>query len=90
MEVSLSTVCGVISGTLQGSVLGSDLFAVVINLLQRKFKLLAAGFVDNLKFVADIKIYSRETVQEQINRITYWSEWSSYEIVYKEECRVAC
>ena len=50
------------------------MFAIVINSMLQKFKLPAEGFVDDIKLVVDVNIYSCETIQEEINKVADWSD----------------
>jgi methylaspartate ammonia-lyase len=66
----LSTAHDVISGVIQSSVRGPSLYVVVADLLLRRVKLTATGFVFlNFKFVADVACNNQQEVQVEIDKV---------------------
>ena len=71
---SLSAIGDVVSGVIQGSTCGPGLFTPLADTLLRKLKLPNWGFADDLKFVSDITVNSRETTQAEIDVVVLWSD----------------
>ena len=71
---SVSKPTSVVSGVIQGSVVGAGLFTIVLDSLLRQLKLPAPAFADDLKFVADLKRHSTADVQEDLNTVGEWSD----------------
>ena len=64
---SFSIICGVISGTIQGSVLEPILYTVLNNSLLRTIKKHPKiGFADDFKMIADVTVNSKAEVQLEI------------------------
>jgi hypothetical protein len=68
-----STACNVISGVVQGSVLGPVLYVMLTDALLRDIKLPAMAFADDLKIVASSTSYSQQDVQNAIDTIATWA-----------------
>ncbi len=72
---SLSIKCSVISGTIQGSVLGPILYTVLNNSLLRTIKKNPKmGFADDFKMIADVTVNSKAEVQLEIDSIAKWAK----------------
>ena len=70
---SLSCTSDAISGVIQGSILGPVLFIMLTNSLLHLIKLPLGGFADDLKFAADVVIYSQPEVQQEIDKLATWA-----------------
>ena len=70
---SLSDVCEVASGVIQGSVCGSTLYTIVADSLLRRLKLPAWSFADDIKYLADVTVHGRDIVQADVDTIAQWS-----------------
>ena len=63
----------VISGSVQGSVLGPDLFSIVIDSLLRLLKITVFGFADDIKFIIDCITCTTTYVQIELDKVDAWS-----------------
>ena len=67
---SLSIKCDVISGTIQGSVLGPVLYTMLNNSLLRTIKKNSKmSLIDDFKMIADVTVKSKAKVQLEIDSI---------------------
>ena len=71
---SYSAVCEVVSGVIQGSVSGPDLYSLLVDTLLRTISLPRWCFADDIKFLADVTLHSRATVQADIDVVSAWSD----------------
>ena len=75
---SFSSMCDVISGVIQGSACGPVLYTVVADSLLRRLKLPAWAFADDLKLLADVAVYSRDVIQQDVDTINQWSDNAAF------------
>jgi hypothetical protein len=68
----LATMC-VTSGVVQGSVVGPVLYTVLTDNLLRSLHHPAVAFADDIKFVADVAVCSKDLVQADVNKVAFWS-----------------
>ena len=66
---SISASTDVTSGVIQGTSLGPIFYAIFIDGLLRTIRLPSQGYADDFKFIADVNIYTRADVQNEINTI---------------------
>ena len=66
----LSASSNVISGVIQGLSSGPILYAIFIDNLLRKINLPSQGYADDLKYVANISVHSKEIVQNEISTLS--------------------
>ena len=71
---SLSDVCDVLSGVVQGSVLGPIMYVMATNSLLAAIKLPCGAFADDLKFIVDVVKNTRNTAQDNIDIVANWAE----------------
>ena len=72
---SLSIKCDVISGTIQGSVLGPVLYTMLKNSLLRTIKKNSKmSLIDDFKMIADVTVKSKAEVQLEIDSIAKWAK----------------
>ena len=84
---SYSSIVDVISGVVQGTVVGPGLYTVFVDSLFRKIRLPSIGYADDFKFIADVVLYSTADVQHDINTIVQWSD-DNYTPLSIEKCGV--
>ena len=70
---SYSSPTAVTSGLVQGSCLGPILFTILLDTLLRRLRHSSVAFADDLKYVADVAISSRDDVQEDATTVENWS-----------------
>ena len=63
----------VLSGSIQGSVLGPDMFSVVLDSLLMQLNFLSFGFADDIKCLVDLVTYTDAHVQTDLNKVDAWS-----------------
>jgi hypothetical protein len=66
---ALSNVTYIISGVIQGSVLGTKLYVILTYSLLNSVQLPLGGFANDLKFIADVVTYTK---QAEINKVSDW------------------
>ena len=70
----ISDVSPVPSGIIHGFVLGPILFTVVEDSMLRCLRLSSVAFTDDVKFVADVAVRTREDVLIEVDAIVAWSD----------------
>ena len=71
---SISASADVTSGVIQGTSLGPIFYAIFIDGLLRAIRLPSQGYADDFKFIADVNVYTRADVQNEINTIAGWTD----------------
>ena len=69
-----SSVCNVKSSTVQGSILGPDFYIILSNSLLSLLSLRSVIYVNDFKFIVDVRSHIREDVQCEINKVVDWNE----------------
>ena len=69
-----SSVCNVISGTVQGSILSPDFYIILSNSLLSLLSSRSVAHIDDFKFIVDVRSHTREDVQYEIDKVVDWSE----------------
>lgn len=87
---SLSATCDVTSGVIQGSVLGPDLYKILTNSLLQSISIPQGSFADDLKFAADVAVYTRDRVQSEINKVTDWADVHHMQLSVEKSCVLHC
>ena len=67
---STSDAYDVISGVVQGSILGPDFYVKLTDALLRAFSLPRVAFADNLKLAADVISHTQQEIQAEINKVS--------------------
>ena len=67
-----SSVCNVISGTVQGSILGPDFCIILSNSLPSLLSSRSVAYVDDFKFIVDVRSHTREDVHCEIDKVFDW------------------
>jgi hypothetical protein len=80
----------VISGTMQGSVLGPTLYIIAINPLLRSIELPVGAFADDIKLVANVRIHTKSEVQSVINKIADWAKLHHMPISFEKTAVMHC
>ena len=60
------------SGIIKGSFLGPIFFSIVVDSMFRRLRSLSVAFADNVKFVADVAVRTREDVHVEVDTIIAW------------------
>ena len=71
---SVSDPAEVLSGVIQGSVVGPGLFSVVLDSLLCRLSLPSVAFVDDVKMVANLEKHCAADIQTDLDIIGAWSE----------------
>jgi ribonuclease P/MRP protein subunit RPP40 len=71
---SLSSPCDVTSGVVQGSILGPVLYTLLTDSLLRQFSFPVDAFADDIKFLADVTLHTREEVQAEVDKLVRWCD----------------
>ena len=76
--VRIEQVCSirgdVISGVVQGSMIGPALYTIFINPLLKKLSFPCQAFADDLKFIADVIENNQEKMQQEVSSIVQWAD----------------
>ena len=66
--------CGdIISGMVQGSVIGSAPITIFINLLLKKIRFSRKAFADDLKFIVNVIENNQEEIKQEVSSIVQWA-----------------
>ena len=71
---SFSASADLTSGVIQGTSLRSIFYAIFIDGLLRAIRLPSQGYADDFKFIADVNVYTKADVQNEINTIAGWTD----------------
>ena len=74
IDESISASADVTSGIIQGTSLGLIFYTIFIDGLLRAIRLPSQGYADDFKFIADVNVYTRADVQNEINTIAGWTD----------------
>lgn len=69
----MSKEVSVASGSIQGSVLGPDIFSVFLDSLLIQLNIPSFGFAYDIKFVVNLVTYMDAHVQTDLNKVDAWS-----------------
>ena len=82
-----SSVCKVISGRVQGSILGLIFYVILSNSLLSLLSSRSVAYIDDFKFIVDVRNHTREDVQCEIDKVVDWSE-AHLMPLFTEKCAV--
>ena len=72
--IVLSSTSYVMSGLIQGSVLGPTFYVMLSNSLLSAIKMPLKAFADDLKFLADVTNHTKNEVQAEIDKVSKWAD----------------
>jgi hypothetical protein len=80
----------VVSGVIQGSILGPQLYRIYIDPLLKLIKLPKQAFADDLKFVCDVTQHSEDFIQSEIDTFVEWADEHHAPISMEKSCVLHC
>ena len=87
---STSDAYDVISGVIQGSILGPDFYIMLTNSLLKALSLHRVAFADNLKFAADVISHTQQEIQAEINKVSNWANQHHMPLFVEKSVVVHC